>query len=772
MDDRAVCPNCGHDRVDEDGGCQRCHEPDVGPRAEPMLDHALALARRGYAVFPLKSKSKHPACKNGCKDGSTDPEAIEKLFGKKRSPNIGIATGSPSGIWVLDLDGPEGIAAFGYLADQHGGMPETISIRTGGGGEQHYFKLNGEPIKNRAKISGEPIDCRGAGGYVVAPPSIHPNGKRYEWIDHPNDVPIAAAPPWLVAWILDGGDTSPNPLSSGGLSFTVGEDLDLAAHPGAEGPKGEKKGSRHETAKRLIGAALAKGLDPVEVANQAVAWAGRCDPPADTDDILRLVSDLAKKDGAKVAEVRREIEEEPLPVSVPWPELHEDALHGLAGEIVRTIEPETESDPVAILGQLLVGFGCLVGRGPHYVVEGTPHYPNTFTVLVGSTSRGRKGTSEGRIRQLLRFVDEDWATDRILTGLVSGEGLVWGVRDPICKTEPIKEKGKIVDYQEVLADPGIEDKRLLVVEPEFAGVLRVCKRESNTLSPTMRSAWDSGSLRTMAKNSPARATDAHVSIVGHITEPELKRSLAEVESFSGFSNRILWFLVRRSKLLPEGGRDLDLSQHAQRLKYAVEFARDAGRMYRDDEATRLWRDIYAEINDGELPGLVGAVTSRGEAQTLRLSLIYAILDRAVTIRAEHLRAAYAVWRYAEESARRIFAGSTGDTLADRVLAVIKQHKDGIGRWALHRAIGKDHKAQVLVEVLAQLRDAGRITRDTRTTTGGRPAEIWLPITRRGPEVAKVSEVSLPETPEASPPIKGDTSDILATSGSNMEEITI
>jgi hypothetical protein len=117
------------------------------------------------------------------------------------------------------------------------------------------------------------------------------------------------------------------------------------------------------------------------------------------------------------------------------------------------------------------------------------------------------------------------------TGLVSGKGLIWAVRDPICKTENIKEKGRIVGTEEVLADAGVEDKRLLVVENEFASTLRVCKREQNTLSPTLRSAWDSGHLRTMAKNSPATATDAHISIITHVTAEELRGMLAAVDGF-------------------------------------------------------------------------------------------------------------------------------------------------------------------------------------------------------------------------------------------------
>ena len=89
---------------------------------------------------------------------------------------------------------------------------------------------------------------------------------------------------------------------------------------------------------------------------------------------------------------------------------------------------------------------------------------------------------------------------------------------------------------------------------EFANVLKVVTREGNTLSPVIRSAWDDGNLRTMTKNSPARATDAHISIIGHITREEYRRELTETESANGFANRYCIVAVERSKCLPEGGK--------------------------------------------------------------------------------------------------------------------------------------------------------------------------------------------------------------------------
>ena len=145
-----------------------------------------------------------------------------------------------------------------------------------------------------------------------------------------------------------------------------------------------------------------------------------------------------------------------FPTIKAWPIMPADAYIGLSGEVVRTIEPHTEADPAALLLQFLTFFGNAVGRGPHYEVEGDRHFTVLDIVLVGATAKSRKGTSVGRIRQVFRAADGEWESARVKTGLSSGEGLINEVRDPV------KNGAKVID-------PGVEDKRLLVLEAEFAG---------------------------------------------------------------------------------------------------------------------------------------------------------------------------------------------------------------------------------------------------------------------------------------------------------------
>jgi hypothetical protein len=411
----------------------------------------------------------------------------------------------------------------------------------------------------------------------------------------------------------------------------------------------------------------------------------------------------------------------------PWPEPPEAvAFSGLAGEIVRAIEPHSEADPVAILVHLMIGFGNLIGRTAYFAVEADRHHPNEFAALVGETAKGRKGTSWGYARRLLESVGPVWAGGRILGGLSTGEGLIHAVRDPMMKREPVRDGKRIVGYQDVEVDAGEPDKRLLAIESELGGTLRVATREGNSLSALIRQAWDSGDLRTLTRNNPLKATGAHVSIIGHITREELTRLLTRVDAANGFANRFLWIAVRRSKSLPFGGSidRVDFAPMVRRLIEAADFARSVDRVERDRAADDLWEEAYERLSEGR-SGLLGAVVSRAEAHAMRLALIYALLDQSAIIRADHLRSALELWDYAERSAAYIFGDALGDPDADAVLEALRSTPEGFTRADIGDRVFHRHKAaERSARALALLFESGRAHPRTETT-GGRSAERWF-----------------------------------------------
>lgn len=431
---------------------------------------------------------------------------------------------------------------------------------------------------------------------------------------------------------------------------------------------------------------------------------------------------------------REALEEEDTPapdlasVITGWPApLDPAAFHGLPGEIVRTLDPHTESDPVAILFQVLAAFGNAVGGRPFFRAEADRHTANLYVGLVGDTARSRKGTSWGHVRRLMEIADSDWLRDRNFTGLSSGEGVIYNVRDPIEQQQPVKEKGRVVDYETVVTDHGVPDKRLFVYQSELATVLRVMGREGNTLSAVLRQAWDCGSLGTLTKNSPVRATGAHVSIVGHVTRPELLKYLAETEQANGFANRFLWICAKKSKSLPEGGNldRLVTDRLGVRLREALAFARDVDEVFRDEVARGIWIQIYDELSRGR-PGILGAITARAEAQVMRLALIYALLDKKTIISAEHLKAGIAAWDYADASARYIFGEATGDRTADRILAAIRQSEYGLTRTELRDLFDRHKSSREIDRALATLA-AAALVECREEQSGGRPVERWVAL---------------------------------------------
>jgi len=390
------------------------------------------------------------------------------------------------------------------------------------------------------------------------------------------------------------------------------------------------------------------------------------------------------------------------PPSVPqWPgRIQEEGFHGVAGEAVRKLEPHTEADEAALLIQLLTAWGNLATRGPYVLAENNKHHSNLFCVLVGVTSKGRKGTSWGRIRGIVESVDDNWVKNCLISGIGSGEALI----DALNK----------------------EDHRRLVIESELARLLAIMNREGTTISSIFRTCWDSGEAHVIVRMKEAHVTDGHLSLIGHVTRDELKRCLSDVEIANGFGNRILWVCTKRSKELPFGGGSIDFGDIPSQLREATQFTRRIGntRIDFDSEAHDLWPIVYHDLSQGK-PGLFGAATGRGEPQVLRLALVYALLDRSEKIRIEHLRAGLAIWRYCEASALYIWGDALGDPTADEILRVLRAAgQAGMTRWEITNHFGRNKTASELERACRVLTELGLVRFDTESTGGRSSTRYW------------------------------------------------
>ena len=410
------------------------------------------------------------------------------------------------------------------------------------------------------------------------------------------------------------------------------------------------------------------------------------------------------------------------------PTLSPEALHGLAGELVEVLEPSTEADPAAVLLTFLITVSALYGD-KFFIQQGGRHPLRIWAVLVGTTAKGRKGTSWQAVKLVLeKVLPEGWQL-LVKPGLSSGEGLIYAVRDPIYKTVKNKDTGAL---EEQLVDGGVSDKRVLVKEEEFGSVLKVMLRESNTLSAVLRSAWDLGGsdiLQVMTKNSPNTATGAHIGILGHITKDELLRHLEDTEAANGFANRFLWLLVKRSKILPFGGipDEVALEALAVKMRLFITWAgqQGDGRLEWSEDGRAAWAAVYGALS-GEIPGMAGALLARAEAQVLRMAGLYAVLNRSREISAEHLGAALAVWEYCEDSSTGIFGGRFGDPIADALLKELRQEPEGLSKSELSNLLGRNASAARLETALNLLLSSGRVQVFERKAVSGkgRPAQVY------------------------------------------------
>jgi hypothetical protein len=161
-----------------------------------MLAAALDYAARRLPVFPCVARGKSPATHNGFHDATTNPETIRR-FWRIADRNIGIPTGPVSGFRILDIDGAAGDESLRALESKHGPLPPTRQAITGSG-RHVWFAYTGPPIQSAAGRIAPGIDTRGDGGYIIAPPSVHENGRAYEWAATSVD-DLAVAPEWLIA---------------------------------------------------------------------------------------------------------------------------------------------------------------------------------------------------------------------------------------------------------------------------------------------------------------------------------------------------------------------------------------------------------------------------------------------------------------------------------------------------------------------------------------------------------------------------------------------
>ena len=406
--------------------------------------------------------------------------------------------------------------------------------------------------------------------------------------------------------------------------------------------------------------------------------------------------------------------------------MRQEAFHGLAGEVVNIVAPVTEACPEALLVQLLVCLGNAIGRDPWFN-QADYHHTNEYMVLVGDTGAGRKGTSLRAIRGLLKEVDPGWDKNCVHKGIQTGEALISAIRDDKVIIDKKGKANPVTGEVPTMIQKGVDDKRMLIVEEEFARFLGVGLRKGNPLSATVREAFDSPLyLSAKSKTDPETATGAHVSLLAHVTPIELLSILNRVEVGNGFINRMLFIESRETKRMPRAIVPdwLEYPELIRNIKDAIEFAKNSGRMQWSHESGTMWDNWYKTRHISG--GSIGSILARAEAHVLRLAMIYALLDWRTEISVRHLKAAMAVWDYAAQSAKRIFGNTTGDKLADRIYAFTLRN-GASSRTDIHEALNRNVSSADIDMALFTLVGSG-LVKISPEERNGALVELVSPVT--------------------------------------------
>ena len=354
-------------------------------------------------------------------------------------------------------------------------------------------------------------------------------------------------------------------------------------------------------------------------------------------------------------------------------------LYGLVGDVARAGGETTEANPFAIAANFMAFMACAIGRGPYMAVGNTWHHVLLFVLHIGRSGRGRKGDAVsliGRIERALRKLNEAATPQVHRGGLSTREGLVYLIHDGF-------KEGK----EEV---PPIHDKRLFVIESEFANVLAQSKRDGNTLSAALRDCFDGVSMRPATKTARLWATDPHAGITAAITPSELLGSMAARELTNGFANRFMPIWAERTKMVafPIATRQEDVDALAVRVLEVLEFCgserwteNDTMRIELSPDARKRYAKLYlGELNDNSAGERINALIERRAPMLLRMAMLFALCDRKVIVEVHHIDAALAWVRYSVDSVKFIFASAADeadaaetDDTAQKIVIFLRDH---------------------------------------------------------------------------------------------------
>lgn len=668
-----------------------------------LLQAALDYQVRGFSLIPIQAREKKPLIAwEEYQTRRATEEEIRAWWSKWRDANVGIVTGAVSGLVVIDLDTLEAkdklkelIPGYDFLA-----VPRS---RTGKGW-QLFFKHPGVTIPNRAGVI-PGLDVRGDGGYVVAPPSIHPNGKTYKW-----EVPLSGQLPELPLELFK--------LISSPANGTTKD-------PAQPVQDSILEGQRNAALTSLAGTMRRRGMSETAIlAALQEENRTRCNPPLPDREVELIAKSVARYPSA--ASLREHLtpkslygdelgvtcsgeeEEDRSPldcVPVPFPEA---AWSGIFGQWRDVVAPCTEAPVEFLWSSFLVSVGLVLGRNV-WIESPQPLYPNFYVLLLGQTGDARKSTALWLARQLLKRLGNDI---EIISGIVSTEGLF-----------------------ERLARH--DDTRALGYVDEFRSLLSVGQRQgTRDLLPKLNSLIYCPEQETIdRRKDPTTVIRPFFSLIAATAQDYVSDLITDLELSGGLLNRFL--MVAGDEQSPKAIVRPPTDQVWQAVAKSVQIIRDRYTEPRQitwsREAEGLWTDFYVQWRTVRKAWDIKSqsLTARIQEHIQKIAVVYSTFAGETAISAPTLATAITLGEWLEKTILRLFESVGLNTFSKAELTVLKIVKDRqrILRRTLQQIVSKKKiNGKLFADVLKTLEANGHIIELSETTPSGQTSKliVYLP----------------------------------------------
>lgn len=605
-------------------------------------------------ILPIPTKSKKPIYKWDQNIKSIDElnDYIEK------NSNFAFLTGENNDFIVIDVDKKhDGLETLEVLKENGFDLFKLSKfiVKSGGGGYHFYFKHDPSlEVKNLATKIG--IDIRANGGIIVGPYSTHENGNIYEIITENKDALDVTELTNLSENFFILLKRLNNEKSE---KFILKQDFDnFDNSPFRQNDNIFIEGHRNEQVFKYLCKRSSEyaNLESFKKFGHFVNQT-KCKPPLLKSEIEGIIKNVFQNYRS----------------SDSIQEISNEAYIGPLGKFIFDLSNYVEPCKESLLIQSLVVLGNLLNKKFYISISGNKLNTNLFAIILGKTSKARKGTSKRIVETIFRDIWGDELRNRTKRGLSSGEGLIHSLRDPAYGVKENKNGEQIT----VLIDQGIENKNAIYYEEEFSRVLKSSKRDTNNITEVIREAYDSGNLSVLTRNNPLTATNTNVSIIAQSTIEEFKNILKNVDCDNGFYNRFIFCKASRANVIPHTISPIEIDAYHEfkikmlKVKSFIELTNELEMEYSKD-AMKLWEKYYLETAYSD--EINGNIKGRSEDQLQKVAMIYAISECSETIETRHLLASKAILDYCHQTIDYVFSSNKSEDLRDyKVLKYLKNN---------------------------------------------------------------------------------------------------